>query len=77
MALKNKYYTVSKVGQIPDETAPDGSEIRLLPRMTRGSLCECLLPVGKTSLANHIETRELLQTAEQRLSRYIGLASDT
>lgn len=58
MALKNEFFTVSKIGQTPDEKAPDGSEIRLLPRMTRGSLCECLLPVGKTSLPvahKHIE----------------------
>jgi mannose-6-phosphate isomerase-like protein (cupin superfamily) len=33
------------------DLAPDGSEIRLLPRMSRGSLCHCTLPVSITSVA--------------------------
>ena len=37
------------LARAPRETAPDGSEIRLLPRMKHGSLCHCTLPAGKTS----------------------------
>lgn len=33
------------------EIAPDGSEIRLLTRSEKGSLCLCTLPVGVTTLA--------------------------
>ncbi len=33
----------------PDDVAPDGSEIRLLPRMKGGSLCHCTLHPGRTS----------------------------
>jgi len=34
-----------------DVIAPDGSEIRLLPALGRGSMVHCSLPPGKTSLA--------------------------
>lgn len=34
-----------------DEIAPDGSEIHLLTRSDKGSLCLCSLPVGITSTA--------------------------
>ena len=34
-----------------DEIAPDGSEIRLLPRLNGGGLCHCTLPSKGTSLA--------------------------
>lgn len=32
-----------------DYKAPDGSEIRLLPAMTRGSVSHCRLPAGKVT----------------------------
>jgi mannose-6-phosphate isomerase-like protein (cupin superfamily) len=35
--------------QAMDYTAPDGSEIRLLPTMKGGGLCHCTLREGKTS----------------------------
>ena len=35
----------------PDYPAPDGSEIRLLPKMNGGGLCHCTLPGGMTSFA--------------------------
>lgn len=35
----------------PDQTAPDGSELRLLPRVARGGLCHCTLHVGWVSKA--------------------------
>jgi mannose-6-phosphate isomerase-like protein (cupin superfamily) len=38
------------LGEKPDDIAPDGSEIRNLPRTVRGSLCHCTLTAGKTSL---------------------------
>jgi mannose-6-phosphate isomerase-like protein (cupin superfamily) len=34
-----------------DDIAPDGSEIRLLSRTARGSMCHCSLPAGRTSRA--------------------------
>jgi len=40
--------------QLPDRhdvTAPDGSEIRLLPAVEAGSMVHCTLPPGATSLA--------------------------
>lgn len=43
-----------------DYLAPDGSEIRLLPKMYGGSLAHCLLPAGKTSIAvSHRTVEEL------------------
>lgn len=41
-----------------DYTAPDGSEIRLLPAMKDGSCAHCLLPAGKTSSAVKHKTVE-------------------
>lgn len=40
--------------QVPenvDEVAPDGSEIRLLPRVKGGNMAHCLLPAGHVSRA--------------------------
>jgi mannose-6-phosphate isomerase-like protein (cupin superfamily) len=33
----------------PDYTAPDGSEIRLLPSFSTGGLCHCQIARGRTS----------------------------
>jgi mannose-6-phosphate isomerase-like protein (cupin superfamily) len=41
-----------------DDLAPDGSEIRLLTRIQRGSCAHCILPAGKTSLAVQHKTVE-------------------
>jgi mannose-6-phosphate isomerase-like protein (cupin superfamily) len=35
----------------PDAIAPDGSEVRILARTTRGSMAQFTLPAGKTSVA--------------------------
>ena len=35
----------------PDTIAPDGSEIRLLPELSKGGMCHCTLPPKKTSIA--------------------------
>ena len=42
----------------PEYLAPDGSEIRELPRLSRGSLAHCVLPPGKTSSAVKHKTIE-------------------
>jgi mannose-6-phosphate isomerase-like protein (cupin superfamily) len=43
-----------------DYLAPDGSEIRLLSKGFRGSLCHCVLPTGKVSKAvSHKSVEEL------------------
>ncbi|HEY94759.1 MAG TPA: cupin domain-containing protein [Dehalococcoidia bacterium] len=41
-----------------DTIAPDGSEIRLLPEMSRGGICHCTLSPGKTSIAIKHKTIE-------------------
>lgn len=41
-----------------DVLAPDGSEIRLLVRTTRGSMVHCTLPPGKATLAVRHRTVE-------------------
>ncbi|GAB4526045.1 MAG: hypothetical protein OHK0046_42480 [Anaerolineae bacterium] len=43
-----------------DVHAPDGSEIRLLPRVSGGSMAHCTLPVGGVTLAMHHQTVEEL-----------------
>jgi len=42
------YLDATILSDSPDELAPDGSEIRLLPRLQGGSLSHCTLPVGLT-----------------------------
>lgn len=43
-----------------DYLAPDGSEIRLLPSMKGGGLCECVLPPGGVSKAvKHKQVEEI------------------
>ncbi len=56
----NKSYEVTERKIEYDYLAPDGSEIRLLPRMQGGSLCHCILPIGKTSTAVKHKTVEEL-----------------
>lgn len=44
----------------PNYLAPDGSEIRLLPAMKGGGLCECVLPKGAVSKAvKHRKVEEI------------------
>ncbi|HEX2535214.1 MAG TPA: hypothetical protein VHK69_15820 [Chitinophagaceae bacterium] len=44
----------------PDDTVPDGSEIRLLQRLSGASLCHCRLQPGCTSVAvRHLTVEEL------------------
>lgn len=51
-------FTFSQLPGDSDYSAPDGSEIRLLPNMKGGGLCHCTLPGGKTSLAVRHKTVE-------------------
>ena len=37
--------------ELPDAVAPDGSEVRILAAVTRGSMAEFTLPPGKISIA--------------------------
>jgi mannose-6-phosphate isomerase-like protein (cupin superfamily) len=41
-----------------DYLAPDQSEIRLLSRLPGGSMCHCILPIGKVSIAVFHKTVE-------------------
>ena len=49
-----------QLGSKPDYPAPDGSDIYLLAKGTKGSLCQCILPVGATSDAKSHSTVEEL-----------------
>jgi mannose-6-phosphate isomerase-like protein (cupin superfamily) len=40
-----------RLGAAADALAPDGSEIRLLPKLAGGSMAHCTLPAGATSKA--------------------------
>ena len=44
-------FEVKQLPEKADDRAPDGSEIRLLPKLPGGGLCHCTLPPGRTSLA--------------------------
>ena len=44
-------FETMRVGARHDLLAPDRSEIRLLPRLERGSMVHCTLPAGGVSLA--------------------------
>jgi mannose-6-phosphate isomerase-like protein (cupin superfamily) len=45
-----------KVPEKPTYLAPDGSEIRLLPRMHHASFAHCILPKNRVSKATHHRT---------------------
>jgi mannose-6-phosphate isomerase-like protein (cupin superfamily) len=47
-----------RLGSQRDAIAPDGSEIRLLPRLAGGSMVHCTLAPGQTSLAVRHRTVE-------------------
>lgn len=49
-----------RLGQEVDVTAPDGSAIRLLPQLDRGSMVHCVLEPGSVSLAIRHRTVEEL-----------------
>src|SRR5216117_2870669 len=51
-------FEVKQLRERPDEQAPDGSEIRLLPELWGGGLCHCTLPSGRTSKAVKHKTVE-------------------
>lgn len=60
--------------------APDTSEIRLLPSMTRGGLCHCLLPVQAVSRAVRHKTVEEIwfcQQGQGQVWRKNGEAEET
>lgn len=44
-------FETRRIGATPDTTAPDGSEVRILCRMDRGSLAHFTLPPGAVSIA--------------------------
>lgn len=52
--------TSTSLGDLPDETAPDGSEVRFLSRTERGSMAEFRLPAGATARAVRHRTVEEL-----------------
>ena len=45
------HFVTMAVPEVADLRAPDGSEIRLLPRLCGGSMVHCSLPPGEVSLA--------------------------
>lgn len=49
MTDSNQYLETLVLKRQADYLAPDGFEIRVLPRMKSGSLCHCTLPAGQTS----------------------------
>lgn len=46
-----KEFALKRLPKNPDERAPDGSEIRLLPKLNGGGLCHCTLLPKHTSIA--------------------------
>lgn len=44
-------FETRQLGRAPDAMAPDGSEVRILCRMARGSMAHFSLPPGAVSLA--------------------------
>jgi mannose-6-phosphate isomerase-like protein (cupin superfamily) len=44
-------FETKQITERPNNLAPDGSEIRLLPRLQRGGMAHCTLGVGQTSQA--------------------------
>jgi mannose-6-phosphate isomerase-like protein (cupin superfamily) len=44
-------FETRRISPTPDATAPDGSEVRLLCRLARGSLAHFTLPPGAVSIA--------------------------
>jgi len=58
-----------------DDLAPDGSEIRLLARVSRGNMAHCTLPTGWTSKTTRHKTIEELWyfiSGEGRMWRKLG-----
>jgi len=58
-----------------EHIAPDGSEIRLLAKVSRGNMAHCVLPVGCTSEATKHKTIEeiwFFVSGEGRLWRKLG-----
>ena len=53
-------YTTTLLRDRADAIAPDGSEVRLLVELTRGSMAHFTLPAGKTSKAVYHRTIEEL-----------------
>jgi mannose-6-phosphate isomerase-like protein (cupin superfamily) len=49
-----------RLSEAPDTVAPDGSLIRLLPRLKRGSMVHCSLPPGQVTRAVRHRTVEEL-----------------
>ena len=47
--MSESIFETTALKRDPDYLAPDTSEIRLLQTMTRGGLCHCTLPAGRTS----------------------------
>jgi mannose-6-phosphate isomerase-like protein (cupin superfamily) len=44
-------FITHKISELPDVIAPDGSEVRLLASISRGSMAQFSLPAGKISVA--------------------------
>jgi mannose-6-phosphate isomerase-like protein (cupin superfamily) len=63
-----------------DSIAPDGSEIRLLSKVRRGSMVNCTLPAGCTSIAVKHRTIEELWyflSGQGRMWRSFGTQEET
>lgn len=56
----SKNFETRILPQKQDYLAPDGSEIRLLPKLRGGGMAHCSLPPGKTSSAVYHKTVEEL-----------------
>jgi mannose-6-phosphate isomerase-like protein (cupin superfamily) len=60
-------FETKQLGLNYDVIAPDGSEIRLLPELTGGSMAHCQLPVGAvTKAVSHRTVEELWYVLEGR-----------
>ena len=58
--MTDRTIATKRVADLPDLLAPDGSEIRLLPQLGRGSMVHCRLPVnGCTKAVTHRSVEEL------------------
>ena len=52
-------YEIVNLKPEPSYLAPDGSEIYVLVEGSKGSLCQCILPVGKSFPVAHKSIEEL------------------
>jgi mannose-6-phosphate isomerase-like protein (cupin superfamily) len=51
MSLVDEHFDTMGLPELPDVVAPDGSDVRILLRLGRGSMAHFELPAGRVSLA--------------------------